>query len=58
MHAPLSCEVDPVAHIPLDTALNTPSLFTDSIPDDYATEVFLARTKRVDAPSCLNKTQI
>ena len=48
-HASLSCEVDPVAHIPLDTAPHTgyaqtatPSVFTDSVPDDYATEVLLA----------------
>ena len=64
-HASLSCEVDPVAHIRLDTAFNTgyaqtapPSVFTDSVPDDYATEVLLAHTKRVDAPSCLNKALI
>ena len=45
-HASLSCEVDPVAHIRLDTAPNTPSLFTDSVPDDYATEVLLAHTEQ------------
>ena len=46
-HTSLSCEVDPVAHIRLDTAPNTLSLFTDSVPDDYATELLLAHTKRV-----------
>ena len=64
-HASLSCEVDPVTQIRLDTVLNTgyaqtatSSVFTDSVPDDYATEVLLAHTKRVDAPSCLNKALI
>ena len=57
-HASLSCEVDPVAHIRLDTDPNTHSLFTDSVPDDYATEVLLAHTKRADALSCLNKAPI
>ena len=37
----------------------TSSCFTDSVPDDYATEeVLLAHIKRVDAPSCLNKALI
>ena len=65
IHASLSCEVDPVAYIRLDTApitgyarTATPSVFTDSVPDAYATEVRLAHTKRVDTPSCLNKAPI
>ena len=65
IHASLSCEVDPVAYIRLDTApitgyarTVTPSVFTDSVPDAYATEVRLAHTKRVDTPSCLNKAPI
>ena len=44
-----SCEIDPVAYIRLDTAPNTgyartatPSVFTDPVPNDYATEVLLA----------------
>ena len=49
---------DPDAHIHLYTAPNTPSLFTYSVPDDYATEVLLAHTRRIDAPSCLNKAPI
>ena len=37
----------------------TSSVFTDSVPDDYATEeVLLAHIKRVDAPSCLSKAPI
>ena len=43
-HTSLSCEVEPVAHIRLDTVPNTPSLFTVSVPDGYATEVLLAHT--------------
>ena len=53
----LSCEIDPVAPIHLNTALNTAyaqmatlSAFTDSVPDDYTTEVILPHTKRIDAP--------
>ena len=56
-HASLSCEIDPVAHIHLNTAPNTAyaqmakrSAFPDSVPDDYATEVIWPRTKRTDAP--------
>ena len=56
-YAPLSCDVDPVAHIRLDTFPNaahaqtaTLSPFTDLVPDDYITEVRLAHSKRVDAP--------
>ena len=36
----------------------TPSVFTDAVPDDYTTEVRLAHTKCVDAPSCLHKAPI
>ena len=64
-YASLSCKVGPVAHIHLDMAPNTgyaqtatPSVFTDSVSDDFATEVLLAHTKRVDAPSCLNEAPI
>ena len=56
-HASLFFEVDPVTHIRPDTAPNTAyaqtatlSTLTDAVPDDYATEVRLAYTKRVDAP--------
>ena len=49
-------EVDPVTQVRLNTGSNTVyphmatlSAFTDSVPDDYAPEVLLAHTKRVDA---------
>ena len=53
----LSCEVDPVAHICLDVDPNTTyaqtatlSAFTDSVLDNYATEVLSSHTNRVGAP--------
>ena len=57
-------DVDPVTHTHLGTAPNpayantaTLSAFTDSVPDDYAPEVRLARTVLM-LPSSLNKVPI
>ena len=64
-HASLCCEVDPVAHIRLETAPNTgyaqtatPSVFTDSVPDDYATKYFWPILNVLMRLSCLNKAPI
>ena len=52
MRRPLRYPVTPYAR----TAI--PTVFTDSVPDDYATEVLLVHTKRVDTPSCLHKAPV
>ena len=55
--------VDPVTNICLDTAPKlvnahtaTFSAFTDLVPNDYAPEIFLAHTPRVDVPLMLKQS--